>query len=143
MNMRMMYAPHIDYRSVVEKDKYSKRNGGKARWLQNILFKILDWLEAWHEFDELFVTRIEINTSNLHQAIWEQMNSITNCTGDNCKTIIIGDPAYRKMMDSDIGHTLSYTVGSHGEHAPQELMGMKVIFVPWFDGALCLTEELA
>ena len=66
--MREMYIidDEVKTSAWISKNKYSKDNNGKAKWLQNILFSILDRLGAHHieRKTETIHRRIEIDTYN-------------------------------------------------------------------------------
>jgi hypothetical protein len=119
-------------------DAYSYRADKPLRWLQRLCLRILDRLgcQYYHNMVTYKTARGEVDT--LLDAIRDQVLAIDYTYARKCEYILIGRDKMRELWGEVVDYPLAIDVPATS-HA-REVLGMKLITVPWFEGIVCLPD---
>ena len=144
--LRAYCASVSNSRVGISPDKiYKFRESGKLIWLQKILFKILDKLDAFEYQKISTVTSVTVNTKTVFETLMRQAEFSKYDFNQTPKQLIIGDKTFRELMGcEEFRNYVSFLAPGEFYDEFGSIMGFKVKIkiVPWWDGCVLLPEDL-
>lgn len=124
---------------------YEYKKNGKHRWLQKLLFDVLDWLGC--RVDEIAYKQVVIETDDFMVKLREHYEEVSRqipLYGEEAR-LIIGADDFNELMNTPgvdrlIGFKANYDVGHRGRNGETHysVMGLNVTIVPWMKGMVIL-----
>ena len=124
---------------------YKFRESGKLIWLQKILFKILDKLDAFEYQKISTVTSVTVNTKTVFETLMRQAEFSKYDFNQTPKQLIIGDKTFRELMGcEEFRNYVSFLAPGefYDEFGSIRGFKVKIKIVPWWDGCVLLPEDL-
>ena len=129
----------------ISTDKVYKFNeSGKMRWLQKILFKVLDKLGALEYPTILTVTSVKVNTKTVFETLMKQAEFSKYDFDQTPKQLIIGDKTFSELIGcEEFRSYISFFAPVEFYDGIGTIRGfrVKVKIVPWWDGCVLLPED--
>lgn len=129
----------------ISTDKVYKFNeSGKMRWLQKILFKVLDKLGALEYPTILTVTSVKVNTKTVFETLMKQAEFSKYDFDQTPKQLIIGSKTFSELIKcKEFKSYISFLAPGEFYDGMWIIRGFKVKIkiVPWWDGCVLLPED--
>lgn len=129
----------------ISTDKVYKLNeSGKMRWLQKILFKILDKLGAFEYPTISTITSVKVNTKTVFETLMRQAEFSKYDFDQTPKQLIIGDKTFSELIGcEEFRSYISFFAPVEFYDGIGTIRGFKVKIkiVPWWDGCVLLPED--
>lgn len=135
----LAYVPREELTRAIVSGAYSYHHGKRLRWLQRLCLWALAKLGCQHYDEHFAYNRVEISNKSIRDLITEQMNAIGWRFPEFPKTVILG----REQMQAlqvECQEEMAFQLPLRFPDA--RFRGMKIIMTPWFDGIICLREEV-
>jgi hypothetical protein len=143
MRRMQAYIPREIHSLKIIPGVYSFNRHQRFRWLQRICIWVLDKLGCqYYDIQSNFET-VTIDFDDIVELVLDQRYAIEYITGKRCKYLVLGREQMVKLRVSVSGQMLfqfPYDYRASIRSDSMTFAGLNVVFVPWFDGILCLQE---
>lgn len=130
-------------------DKYEVKCGNKnkiLRYLQRLCLRFLIKTGAAKDCnfteDKMSVKTISVDIDKLTEIVCKQVVEVRRFYGNRPRLIVIGEDIGQRIFANhaqDISTPSVWTWSTHLNCGPK-LMGIEVVYVPWFDGVVVVPE---
>jgi len=121
-------------------NSFELRKDKKHVWLQKICFWLLGKLEAYRQEESIAFTRHAIEPKKFLDALFNQRLELDAVYNLRAHTLLIGAQDYEELMCSkEIYQMLSFNASTEvrwGRYGRGEIMGLKIVVIPWMKGTL-------
>lgn len=136
-NIQTCYIPKQKRISELRPGTFKYNSSKSLKLLQRLCLWILDKIGCHYYEDYMMVETVKINPDDIVDLVMRQAGAIRYVLGD-CSHLILGREQMHQLHLGCAERQLEFMIPWH--YGEKEFAGMTVVFVPWFDGIVCLSS---
>lgn len=131
------------YNYYLSKTVYEFKKDKKYHWLQKLCIKILDKLGCQKQECKIDIEHIIVDKIDLLEKLFTCSNVLRR-EGKQPEMLLIGAEDFEKLTNAPrVRDSLVFDL-QYSQHygSKMEILGMKIVVVPWMHGILPITKDL-